>query len=294
MSHLKFTTTLEAAILVAALAGCSSSSTTPGNTTPAVSDQQVSNDAASVTAPDAAGDAQQFNDEGQFGTNFSAMTGIALPGSGAPATMQTACGPSTTVELILAFGANLQDTVQYNRTREFFADGACATAWSPSVDSIEYVGTWDENLSDVSGNWTQAVNRVRNATVMGVPTLDSATSHVWNAHALVNDTIHFVGPVNTRNYAGIAYDTATAVTFNHPRAGEVYPESGTWTRWATWNLTVTGAKTENATIQRHILVTFANGQRDVMLQVLNVGTGQVVLTCQLDLKTHRIVPGSCH
>jgi hypothetical protein len=287
MSHLRFTTSIGAAILVAALAACSSSSTAP-NTTPPVSDQQVSNDVATATAPDAAGDAGDFSTS-EINSTFAMPSSSRFGGMSASA---GTCGPSTVVADTLYFGAHLQDTVIFDRTREWFAAGACATNWSPSVDSAEFVGTWDEDLSNVSDKWSLTVDRVRNSSVMGNPTLDSASSHVWNAHALVHDTINFVGAVNTRNYAGVAYDTATAVTFNHPRSGEIYPMSGTWTRWATWNLTVTGAVTKNETVQRHVLVTF-NGTEFVPLDVYNVETGQVALTCQVDLFTHRIVPGSC-
>ena len=287
MSHLRFTTSIGAAILVAAVAACSSSTTSP-NSSP-VSDSQVSNDVASASAPDAAADAGDFAAEGNGGTSFGTMASSRFGGMAAST---TTCGPSTTVVIDYYFGRDLQDTITFNRTREWFANGACATSWSPSVDSVEYVGTWDADLADVSGNWTLHVDRVRNSSVMGNPTLDSASSHVWNANALVHDTINFVGTVNTRNYTGIAYDTATTVTFNHPRNGEIYPMSGTWTRWANWDLTVTGAVTKNETIQRHILVTF-NGTEFVPLTVYNVQTGQVALRCQVDLLTHRVVPGSC-
>jgi hypothetical protein len=292
MSHLKFTTTLGAAILVAGLAACSGSATSPNNTSP-VSDQQVSNDAASASAPDVAGDAGDFNAEGQNGSNFGMIAGSASSKFGGMSASSSTCGPSTTIMINYYFGRDLQDTITFNRTREWFANGACAMSWSPAVDSVEFVGTWDADLADVSGKWSKHVDRLRNSSVMGSPTLDSATSHVWNANALVHDTIQFVGAVNTRHYAGIAYDTATTVTFNHPRNGEIYPMSGTWTRWATWNLNVTGAVTETKTVERHILVTF-NGTEFVPLEILNVQTGQVVLTCQVDLLTHRIVPGSCN
>ena len=288
MSQLRFTTSIGAAILVAALAACSSS-TSPSNSSP-VSDQQVSNDVANATAPDAAGDAGDFSTSEQNST-FAALIGTRFGGMSASA---GTCGPSTVVADTLLFGGpQLRDTIIFDRTREWFAAGACASSWSPSVDSAEFVGTWDADLSGGNDKWSLNVDRVRNSSVMGNPTLDSATSHVWNANALVHDTIHFVGPVNTRNYAGIAYDTAAAVTFNHPRAGEIYPESGTWTRWATWNLTVTGAITKNVTVQRHVQVAF-NGTEFVPRSVYYVQTGQVALTCQVDLLTHRIVAGSCN
>ncbi len=290
MSHLRFTTSIGAAILVVALAACSSDTTSPS--AQPVSDAQVSNDVATVTAPDAAADAADFAAEGDEGSNFGIIAGTPISKLGAIVGSTAPCGPSTTVMINYYSGRDLQDTISFNRTREWFADGACATAWSPSVDSVEYVGTWEEHLADVSGNWTQHADRVRHSSALGVPTLDSASSHVWNANALVHDTITIVGAVKTRNYSGVAYDTATAVTFKHPRAGELYPESGTWTRWATWNLTVTGSVTKNETVQRHVLVTF-NGTEFVPLTIYNVLTGQVALTCQVDLLIHRIVPGSC-
>src|SRR5579862_4338765 len=192
MSHFKFTTSIGAAMLVVGLAACSSGSTAPSDNSQAVSDAQVSTDVANATSPDAAGDAADFSTEGNGGTNFGAAQG--------------SCGPTTTVMVQLVWGANNQDTVNFNRTREWFANGACASTWSPSVDSVEYVGTWDEDLSNLSGTSTMDVNRVRNSSVYGataglVVPLDSATSHVWNANAVVHDTIHFQGTVNTRNYA---------------------------------------------------------------------------------------------
>jgi hypothetical protein len=300
MSHLKFTTSLGAAILVAALAACSGSATSPNNNSSnQVSDQQISTDVANATSPDAAGDAADFSTEGNSGADFG-LAAIGRPGSmvmGSTVHAMTACGPSTTVMVQLVWGADNQDTVDFNRTREWFADGACASTWTPSVDSVEWVGTWAEDLSNLSGTSTLGVGRVRNSSVYGaasgsVTPLDSATTHIWNANAVVNDTIHYQGTVNTRNYVGLAYDTAASVTFNHPRAGEIYPASGTWTRWATWNLNVTGAITETKTVQRHILVTF-NGTQFVTLDVLDVTSGAVVLKCTVDLNTHRIVAGSC-
>jgi hypothetical protein len=40
-------------------------------------------------------------------------------------------------------------------------------------------------------------------------------------------------------------------------------------------------------------VTF-NGTEFEPINVYNVETGQIALTCQVDLLTHRIVPGSCN
>ncbi len=291
MSYLRLMAVFGTAAVIAALAGCSSSSdvVSPGGSSP-VSNAQVSNDMATVTAPDAAGDVSDFASEGNNGTTFSVVSGRAGGLSAAAVT----CGPTTTINVEYVYGKDNQDTVDFNRTREWFAGGACATAFSPSVDSVEYVGTWLEHLAGANAKWSVRANRVRHAAVFGAPSLDSATSHVWNANALVNDTVQVMGSVNTRDYTGVAYDTATAITFNHPRNGDRYPESGTWTRWATWTLNVTGAKTETKTVSRHIVVTFSGGSNDAQLQIYDIATNTVALTCTIDLLAHEIVPGSCH
>jgi hypothetical protein len=289
MTHTRVMSLSGATLVLAALAACSSGS--PTAATGGIGTAQISTDVANATAPDAAGDAADFNANAGYGaTAYDIVAVMSRPMMASAG----ACGPSTGVSVQYVFGAQHQDTINFMRTHEWFGHGACQTAYdSATTDSIAFVGTWNEALHDRDGDWSRQASRVRHSTVFGDPTLHAATSHVWNANAVVHDTVHVVGPVNTRSYAGIAYDTASNVTFNHPRGGEVYPESGTWTRWGTWTLNVTGAKTETKTVQRHIVITFAGGGNDATLKVYDVQRGALALTCTVDLLAHRIVPGSC-
>jgi hypothetical protein len=58
-------------------------------------------------------------------------------------------------------------------------------------------------------------------------------------------------------------------------------------------LNVTGAKTETVAVNRHFVVTF-NGTEFVPVVIYDTQTGAAVLTCSIDLATHRLVPSSCN
>jgi hypothetical protein len=283
--------TLCAVALTGALAACSSDSTSPNQ--PAVSDSQIESDVASSTGAQVSSDAADYAnaDQNDYSSAASGTTSAPSAASGM-LRARTACPSlSTTFQLIFAGGS---DTLNVDRTRTYFSATGCQSGFDASTtDSVEY--TSNDSL-DVNGTaWVDHATRVRafSLTGLGGSTLATDTIHDWNGVGQGTDTSIYTGTVNTRVYGGVAYDTATAVAFAHPRNGEIYPDSGTLARWVNWTLTVTGAKNKTVAVLRHVVVTF-NGSNDVPLQVFDPSTGTLKLTCTLDLLAHRIVPGSCH
>jgi hypothetical protein len=279
--------------LTGALAACGSDGTSP-NQQP-VSDAQIESDVAGSSGAQAASDASDYANADQNDYS-SAASGVA-PGlstvAGGMMRARSGCPSlSTTFQLIFAGGS---DTLNVDRTRTYFAAGGCQSGFDASTtDSVEY--TSNDSLDVNASAWVDHATRVRafSLTGAGGSTLATDTIHDWNGVGQGTDTSTYTGSVNTRSYAGVAYDTATAVAFLHPRNGEIYPQSGTLTRWVNWTLTVTGARNATLAVVRHVVVTFSGGSNDAALQVFDPSTGALKLTCTLDLLAHRVVPGSCH
>ena len=265
---------------VLALSACSSDSTGPGDT---LSDQQMSADIAASSAPAVATSAAFFADAEAAG---GALANV-VPSS-------TACTASSKSGVItFSHAESHPDTIAYAATWEYFAGGVCQNMFfAASTDSIAFTASVLETDNDprfvarATRNWV--------LDVTGNPTLASAKTHVWDATGLDADTAEHKTPGLDRTYTGVAYDTATDVTFPNPRNGVIVPTSGTLSRWITATVTHTTHGVHKVkTVTRHVVVTF-NGQTQIPLALFDAMQGTRLLACTLDLTARRIVENSCH
>jgi hypothetical protein len=264
---------------VLALSACSNDSTGPSDT---LTDQQMSADIAASSAPAVASGAGFLTDAEAAGSALGSVVA------------STVCATHSKSGVITFSPAESHpDTVAYDATWEYFAAGVCQNTFvAASTDSIAFTAS----LLEVDNDPRFVARATRNwlLDVTGSPTLASAKTHVWNATGLDADTAEHRTPGLDRTYIGVAYDTATDVTFPNPRNGSLVPASGTLSRWV--SVTVTHKthgvdKTKN--VSRHIVVTF-NGQTRIPLGVFDAMRGTPLLACTLDLTARRIVDGSCH
>jgi len=265
---------------IVALGACGSNSTAPSD---ALSDQQMSADVAASSAPAVATGAAFFVQAEAAGSALASV----VP-STTPCTTHSNSGT-----IAFSHAESHPDTVAYSASWEYFAGGACQNVFAVgSTDSIAFTASLLE--ADNDPRFVAQATRHWGLDVTGSPTLASATTHVWNATGLDADTATHQTPGLDRTYIGVAYDTASDVTFPNPRNGVTAPTSGTLTRWVTLTVThTTHGVHKVATISRHIVVTF-NGQTQIPLGVFDAMRGTQLLACTLDLTARRIVTNSCH
>ena len=282
-----------AIVVAAVLTACSSSSTAPAT----LSDTQVSTDLAAGAAVAAATQAGDFSDqESQAGAEAELMAPLShvMALGSKRASVQSACTTGSFSGTLTFPASDPRDTTSISRTWEFFAAGACENMYvAGTTDSVVFTTQVTAQLNGVRGFWHthHADNRMN--WVTGHPALSSASTHVWNGFEAGTDTASFSRDIaESRQYDAAAADTVGSVTFPHPRAGALYPSSGTYTRWVNANVTFSGPTSGSKQVARHIVVTF-NGNEIVPIVVFDVSTGAVALTCQLDLASGEIVSGSC-
>jgi hypothetical protein len=275
-----------AATVVLAACGSHDNGTSPNQ--PSVSDAQIASDVATAAAGEIASD---------IGDYSSADTGGAggLMTTTQPLGARTACATNNaTFQLVYASGS---DTLNLDLAWSYFGvDGCQSTFSSTTTDSVAYTSV--DSLHTNGSGWVGHVIRDRAYSVSGTggSGLSNDTVHVWNGVGQGVDTSTYTGSPATRSYTGSASDTAVAITFAHPRNGDIYPETGTESLWYNWTLTVTSTASANpasVTVVRHVVATL-NGTNDVPLAVFNPSSGALTLTCTLDLAAHRIVTSSCH
>jgi hypothetical protein len=198
---------------------------------------------------------------------------------------------ASTFQLVNAGGS---DTLNIDLAWYYFGSAGCQATFSTSTtDSIAYTSV-DSLHIDGSGWVTHAIrDRAYSVSGSGGASLSTDTVHVWSGVGQGTDTSTYTGSAAARTYSGAAADTATAITFAHPRNGDPYPATGTVSLWYEWTLTVTGVNAESVSVVRHVVATL-NGTNDVPLQVFNASSGALELTCTLNLTAHRVVTSSCH
>ena len=195
------------------------------------------------------------------------------------------------------------DTVSYARTWQIFSAAGCEPAFvADSTDSIAATYAFLGAFIGDSGQWSgrHQGTRADALTATQEPGTDSllatSSTHVWNSLANTFDSVSFTGTSQQRHHKWLAYDTTANVTFPNPRKGDWYPISGTWARWLTDSLEVSGDTTYSTTLALHLVVTFStmSGSPDATLTVYNATTGAVIRTCTIDLQRGRVGPGGCH
>jgi len=227
-------------------------------------------------------------------------------GWGPQATVDGAC-PVDSVGFTFTFpDSNPTDTIAYARTWQFFSAAGCEGGFvADSTDSIASTYAFIGDFNGSSQRWSghhhgSSANALTATQEPGTDSvLSSGSTHVWNGAANVFDSLSFSGTNEQRAHKWLAYDTTANVTFPNPRHGDWFPVSGTWTRWVTDSLAVTGDTTVSKNIALHLVLTFASGPAgkgspNATLQVYDASTGTLIKTCTVDLRRGRVVPGSCH
>jgi hypothetical protein len=316
----------------AALAACSSGgsdhATAPGASALEV---QASEDVADVTANEVGAtvaDYQQAEADAGIGGGFGPGGGPNLrmggplgggrglfpPGLGGggqwgwgpQATVDGAC-PVDSVGFTFTFpDSNPTDTIAYARTWQFFSAAGCEARFV--TDSTDSVATTYAFIGDFNGDTQRfgghhhgsSANALTGTQEPGTDSLLAAAStHVWNGSANFFDSVSFAGTSDQRQHKWVAYDTTTNITFPNPRHGDWFPLSGTWTRWLSDSLAVTGDTTVTKDYALRLLLTFSatspgKGSQDATLQIYDASSGALLKTCTVDLRRGHIVPGSCH
>jgi len=285
--------------------GCSTSGAGMGPVSASritAADSQINQDVAAITAPEIATAAYGLLGVEPMGLGVGLMGGPwhggGMPwsggGSGARQSVRAASSNCKVDSLGGGFGfghESIPDTVSFVRTVEFFANSTCENAFdSTATDSIAFTAAFYESDTDSSftsrryGNWAY--------DVAGQPTLDSAPSHIWNGVGASADTSMRIRHNHKRTYQGVAFDTATNVTYPNPRHGW-RPDTGTISRWLSATVTDSsdsGVTTKN--ISRHFTVTFSSSD-SVPMKEHDGDRGTMLLGCNLDMGRRRLVPGSC-
>ena len=309
MSYRRIFTALGASA-AAALAACSGTQTSSVGPSSSSTATQVSEDMSEATANEVTGSITEFGSS-ESGAGASALVfrpaANATPNTGVKARSTDANCSVSQVSAAYTYPANdPRDTVNFTRSWQFFSTAGCENSFvADSTDSIAFSFMDTLFLNGKHEHWHghRYANRSHwltgDSTALG--TLLSAQGiHVWNGNALVTDTSTFTDPDFTASYAWVANDTAKNITFPHPRSGDLFPISGSWTRWLNGTVTFSGGTTGAANVARHIVVTFSEnqssgqGSTDAQLQIFNAQTGALIKTCTVDLLAGEIVPGSCH
>ncbi len=241
------------------------------------------------------------------GDSFRRDCGAGGPwGWGPQATVDGAC-PVDSAGFTFTFpDSSPTDTIAYARTWQFFSAAGCEARFV--ADSTDSVATTYAFIGDFNGDserWGghhhgSSANALTGTQEPGTGSvLSSASTHVWNGSASFFDSVTFTGTNQQRNHKWVASDTTANLTFPNPRHRDWYPVSGTWTRWLTDTLVVTGDTTVSKDVYLHLLLTFTaaspgQGNQDASLQIFDGSTGAVLKTCTVDLRRGHVVPGSCH
>jgi hypothetical protein len=219
--------------------------------------------------------------------------------------VRTTCTTGTVTTSYTFPASDNRDTVNYTRTWGFFSAAGCENGFvSDSTDSIAFSVTFAAALNGKAEYWHSHRDGTRSHALTGDSTgsetllSTSPGIRVWNGNAAVFDTSAFSNASGTvlRSHLWQAADTASNITFPHPRNGDVYPISGAWKRWVADSVTFDGATSGSADYLWHIVVTFSAtggvGNQDAQLQIFN-SSGALVKTCAVDLLQDEIDPGSC-
>lgn len=291
--------------LAAAVVACSSGVGTERATAPATAvnavETQVSQDVASVLANEVGATVADYQQtEADIGLAGSLPPGVVQPSGACPTDSigRTRTFPST----------DPRDTISYARTWQFFSQAGCERHYvADSTNVIAATSVFKGDFNDDDHDWAgrHAGARVDTVTGTRMPgtdlVLSKAPTHVWSGNAMTFDSISFKGAHEQRMHRWLAYDTTSNVSLATGVSGPCnYPLSGTWTRWLSDTLDVTGDQTVSKEIRLRLVLTFTTsspgvGSKFATLQMYNLSQmGAPETTCMVDLWTGTIVGGSCH
>jgi hypothetical protein len=202
--------------------------------------------------------------------------------------------------------ADPTDTIAYARTWQFFSASGCEPRFvADSTDSVAFTTAYIGDFNGDNAPWAghhhgSSADALSGTQEPGTGVLlATAATHVWNGSATAFDSVMFSAMQQQRLHRWLAYDTTTNVTFPNPRHGDWFPSSGTWTRWLTDTVAVSGDTTSMKQYALHLVLTFTTaspgqGSQDATLKVYDSTTGALLATCTVDLRNAHIIPGSCH
>ena len=304
MAHRTLTLALGSS-LAAAVVACSGVGTEQA-TAPAAAvshvDAQVSQDVAGVLADEVGATIADY----QQAEQDLGLRGNVLPPGIVP--IDPAC-PLDSIGGTSRFPSSQpRDTIQYSRTWQFFSGVGCEKKFvADSTNAIVTTSTFSGDFHDDDYDRFGRRRGMRVDTVTGTALpgtymlLSTAPTHVWNGTAMTFDSVAFNFTHEQRMHRWLAYDTTTNVSLATGVSGPCnYPLSGTWTRWLSDTLEVSGDQTVSKKTRVRLVLTFTSsshgvGSKFASLDVYNLSAlGAPETTCLVDLWTGTIVGGSCH
>jgi hypothetical protein len=265
-------------------------------------DAQLSQDVASVLANEVGARIADYQQaEKDLGLLGNAPPPGVVPGD-------PGC-PVDSISRTLRFpSGDPRDTIQTLRTWQYFSRVGCESHFvADSTNAV--VTTWtfsgdfhDDDYDRFDRRRSSGVDTVTGTHLPGMNMLlSTAPTHVWNGSAMTFDSIAFNFTHEQRMHRWLAYDTTTNVSIATGVSGPCnYPLSGTWTRWLSDTLEVTGDQTVSKKTRLHLILTFTTsapgvGSKFATLEMYNLSAiGSARTTCLVDLWTRTIVGGSCH
>ncbi len=260
------------ALALAAAAACSKDNTSPTNTTPVESDQQISSDVVNSAGPAIAVDVAEINtnDSMTLAPPASADSGPAA--SGFTVARHRTCYAGTTVQ---------------------------ATCDSVTTDSIVIAdtgsGTITRTFTGPHGTDSAVASLHFNAHMTASGLHGHETTRNYNGAGSANDTTHFSATqdsvARSRTMAEADNDSVEALVVTLPRTSNPWPTAGKVVRNAAGNVIIVGGPHPGTrSYSRRIEVDFpADGQGNVTLKLSGTGvTGTA--TCTLNLPS-RVVSG---
>ncbi len=303
MAHRTLTLAIASSATIA-LVACSNGVGTDHATAPAVTANtvgvQISQDVASVLANEVGAVVADYQQsEADVGLAGSLPPGIVASNSSCP---------TDSIGHVRTFPSkDPTDTISYARSWQFFSEAGCERRYvTDSTNRVVTTSVFSGDFNDDWHEWTGRHRGTRADTVAGTRLpgnnmlLSTAPTHMWSGSATSFDSVFFKSTHEQRMHRWLAYDTTTNVSIASNGHGNCFPLGGTWTRWLSDTLEVTGDQTESKTYNLRLVLTFATtalgqGSQFATLETYNESIiGAPSTTCMVDLWRGNIVGGSCH
>lgn len=212
-----------------------------------------------------------------------ALDVLAMRGNDSTATLSAPAIPGASLGESGVLG---QDSVIYVRNRTCF-DSTGTTVNCLPLSAVRKIAThlsFTGFRNDTAANgavFSGNLHRVADDTLFRTFAAGTETSRTHGGVASGSDTTTFVGPNITRIHKETGTDSVEAVTWNLPRASNLYPASGKVVRRVAVHATFTSAnRSETTDVTKRIEVDF-NGSAIVTLLI----DGK---TCNLNLLTRHV------
>jgi hypothetical protein len=281
MSRTFFTSTVGAAVALLAFAACSSDSTVaPGG----VTDSEITAGIRQDAGEGAVMDVNQYTaNEVNDGADVAGGARANVAGT------TQFCNGSPDSAGWFHCSAVLENGLTVTRSVRFWEGTSFGLNFNGLTDSVNHIWTADGTINSIvrpGKVWTIARGDTATMTVLRPPTvvvgpIVAGAIHVWNGIGQRDESSTYTQNNVERDFSHIAFDTATDVRFQMPRAANPYPLQGTISRHEMTHFT---AGNFSRTVTSLFIVTF-DGTHIAQLQDGGV-------TCDLDLDTRTV--SNCH